>query len=229
MHRKFHLDHLFSSFSEILSFQQRLEASQLFECSQMLIEAEEQLFGERTVDPALKAEEDKAKLAEDYRELEAAVFKTLELSLRPEELKTEALTSAVKAVLLEAEQDQRWRQRAEAPPAWRPGDWRHLHDETLRRLVEQRMDNPSAPASSPVKLSCLQEDTTSMARQMKADLLLVVKTLKDCYPPQMDVCNLYARLYHQTFSSRMKKVSEFGLDDKDCASVLQWVNDYYPG
>lgn len=184
------------------------------------------MFGEGKVEPA--PQEDAAKLAEDYGELEAGVRRVLQLSLSPPELNLEALASAVKAVLLEAEQDQRWKQRAEAPPAWRSCGWRNLHDETLRSLVERRMDNPSAPATSPVKLSSFQEDIAGMARQLKVDLLLVVTTLKDCYPPEMDVCNFYARLFHQTFSSRMRKVSEFGLDDRDCASVLQWVNDYYP-
>lgn len=230
LNRKFDLHHLFSSSSEILSFKQRLEAEKFFECSQLLIEEEEQMFGERKVDPALKVqEEDAAQLEEDYRELEAALRRVLQLSLSPEELKTQALSSAVKAILLEAEQDQRWRQRAEPPPPWRPSGWRSLHDQTLRSLVERRMDNPSAAASSPLKMSSLQQDIAGMARQLKVDLLLVVDTLKDCYPPQMDICNFYGRLYHQTFSSRMKKVSEFGLDDKDCASVLQWVNVHYPG
>lgn len=188
------------------------------------------MFGDQKVDPALEVEvEDTAALAEDYSELEAAVCSVLERSLSPEELNVEALASAVKAVILEAEQDQRWKQRAEAPPPWRPRGWRSLHDETLRRLVEQRMDNPTAPAVSPVKLASVQRDIASMARQLKVDLLQVVTALKDCYPPEMDVCNLYASLFHQTFSSRITKVSEFGLDDKDCTSVLQWVNDYYPG
>lgn len=152
---------------------------------------------------------------------------TLELSLSLEE--PQALTSAVKAVLLEDKQDERWKQRAGTPPAWRPSGWRGLHDETLRSLAERRMDNPSTPTFSPVKLSSVQEDITSMARQLKVDLLLVVTGVKDCYPPEMDICNFYARLYHQTFSARLRKIAEFGLEDKDCTSVLQWVNDYYPG
>lgn len=141
----------------------------------------------------------------------------------------EVLLSAVKAVVLEAEQDKRWTQRSEASPAWRPGGWRSLHDETLRSLVERRMDSPSTPANSPVRLSSVQEDITSMARQLKVDLLLVVNAVKDCYPPEMDICNVYARLYHQTFSARLRKIADFGLDDSDCMWVLRWVNDYYPG
>uniref|UniRef100_H3C172 Exocyst complex component Sec6 n=1 Tax=Tetraodon nigroviridis TaxID=99883 RepID=H3C172_TETNG len=147
----------------------------------------------------------------------------------PEELRVEALMSAVKAINLEAEQDRRWKQRADVPPAWRLHEWRSLHDETLRRLVERRMDNPTVPAISPVKQSSFQQDITSMARQLKEDLLLVVSALKDCYPPEMDICNVYARLFHQTFSSRITKISDFGLDNKDCTVVLQWVNVYYPG
>lgn len=225
-----HLNHLCSCSSEILSFEQRLEGKQFFECSQLLIEVEERLFGEKKQDPIPKErEEHTAKLAEDYRQLEAGVRKTLELSLSPEELKTEVLLSAVKAMVLEAEQDKRWTQRTEAPPAWRPGGWRSLHDETLRSLVERRMDSPSTPATSPVRLSSVQEDIASMARQLKVDLLLVAKVVKDCYPPEMDICHFYARLYHQTFSARLSKIADFGLGDRDCMSVLQWVNDYYPG
>lgn len=216
------------SFSEILSFEQRFEAKQLFECSQLLIELEEHLYGEKEGGPTLPApEEETAKLAEDYRRLRAAVSTTLELSFSPEE--PQALTSAVKAVLLEDKQDERWKQRAGTPPSWRPGGWRGLHDETLQSLAERRMDNPSTPTISPVKLSSVQEDITSMARQLKLDLLLVVTRVKECYPPEMDICNFYARLYHQTFSARLRKIAEFGLEDKDCTSVLQWVNDYYPG
>lgn len=226
----FDLDHIFPSLSEILSFKQRLEAQKFFECSQLLIEKEEQMFGDKKVDPHLKVEEeDIAKLEEDYRELEGAIRNALELSLSPEELRVEALMSAVKAINLEAEQDRRWKQRADVPPAWRLHEWRSLHDETLRRLVERRMDNPTVPAISPVKQSSFQQDITSMARQLKEDLLLVVSALKDCYPPEMDICNVYARLFHQTFSSRITKISDFGLDDKDCTVVLQWVNVYYPG
>ncbi|XP_003962908.2 tumor necrosis factor alpha-induced protein 2 [Takifugu rubripes] len=215
---------------EILSFEQRLEGKQFFECSQLLIEVEERLFGEKKQDPTPKEhEEHTAKLAENYRQLEAGVLKTLELSLSPEELKMEVLLSAVKAMVLEAEQDKRWTQRTEASPVWRPGGWRILHDEALRNIVEWRMDSPSTPANSPVKLSSVQEDIASMARQLKVDLLLVVNAVKDCYPPEMDICNFYARLYHQTFSARLRKIADFGLDDRDCTSVLQWVNDYYPG
>lgn len=155
--------------------------------------------------------------------------KTVELSLSPEELKMEVLMSAVKAIALEDEQDKRWKQRTETAPAWRPGGWRSLHDGTLRSLVERRMDSPSTPTSSSVKLSSVQEDITSMAMQLKEDLLLVANAVKDCYPPEMDICNFYATLYHQTFSARLRKIAEFGLEDKDCMSVLQWVNDYYPG
>lgn len=218
--------------SEILTFKQVLEARHFCQSSQLLIEKEECLFAEIKEAEALRDhEEETTKLAEDYRELEGHVRSTLEVSLSPDEFRMEVLTSAVKAIAQEEEQDKRWKQRSHhaTPPAWRPRNWRNLHDKALRSLVEQRMDNPSTPTAAQVKQSSIQEDISSMGRQLKQDLLTVVEAVKPCYPPDMDICNVYAKLYHQSFSARLAKITEFGLDDRDCTSLLRWVNEYYPG
>ncbi|XP_073340549.1 tumor necrosis factor alpha-induced protein 2-like isoform X2 [Pagrus major] len=214
---------------EILTFQQTLEARLWSEASQMLIQREERLFGEITeAETLVHHEEEVDKLAVDYRDLEGQVLWTLELSLIPGEISTEALTSAVKAINQEVEQDLRWKQRTRTPPAWRPRCWKKLHDEKLCSLVEQRMDNPSTP-SPDGNLSSIQADIYSLCRQLKEDLLWVAEVLKICYPPELDICNFYARLYHQNLSTRLRKIAEFVLDDKDCKFLLRWVNEFYPG
>lgn len=221
--------HLCFSPSESLTFEQRLNAQQYCEASQLLREREEFLFREIKETAALKDhEEEKAKLSHDYRELERHVQQALKLSLTLEEDNMQALTSAVRAINQEMEQDKRWRLRAEEKPDWRPSNWLSLHDKTLGILVEQRISNPSTPTTTQVKQSCIQEEVHSIARQLKQDLLLVVERVKRCYPPEMDICNFYARLYHQGFSVRFRKIVEFGLDYCDSIFILRWVNEFYP-
>ncbi|KAM9341656.1 tumor necrosis factor alpha-induced protein 2 isoform 2-T2 [Symphorus nematophorus] len=213
----------------IRTFEEILEAQHLCEASQLLIEREDGLFGEINNAEALKRHEEQVnKIAGDYEHLERLVEQILRLSLTRGEVNTEALMSAVKAINQEMDQDQQWKQRDQTPPAWRPCDWRKLHDSTLSSLVEERMDNPTTPPADQVERSSIQADVHSMGRQLKEDLLLVVEVVKSCYPPSMDICNFYARLYHQNLSARLRKIAEFGLEDKDCTFLLRWVNEYYP-
>ncbi|XP_045919634.1 tumor necrosis factor alpha-induced protein 2 isoform X2 [Micropterus dolomieu] len=212
------------------TFEQVLETQHLFEASQLLIEREERLFGEIMESEALQHHtEEVDKLAADYRDLEALVLQTVRLSFSPEEFSTEALTSAVNAVNQEEDQDRLWRERDGIPPMWRPGRWKKLHDSTLRSLVEERIDNPSTPRADQVaQQSSIQADVLSMGRQLKEDLLFMVEKVKSCYPSELDICNVYAKLYHQTLSTRLKKIADFGLDDKDCNFLLRWVHEFYP-
>lgn len=185
------------------------------------------MFGQIKETAALKHhEEEKAKLSHDYKKLELQVQQALKLSLTLEEDNMQALTSAVRAINQEIEQDKRW--GAEEKPDWRPSNWLSLHNKTLGILVEQRINNPSTPTNIQVKQSCIQEEVHSMARQLKQDLLLVVERVKRCYPPEMDICNFYAGLYHQAFSVRLRKIAEFGLDYCDSIFILRWVNEFYP-
>ncbi|XP_035761767.1 tumor necrosis factor alpha-induced protein 2-like [Neolamprologus brichardi] len=68
----------------------------------------------------------------------------------------------------------------------------------------------------------------SPVHNLKKDLQWVVEEVKNCYPPEMDICNFYAREYHQTFSARLKQIADFDLDDKDFGVLLQWVKEFYP-
>ena len=213
-----------------LTYEQIVETQRLCEASQLLIQREERLFGELKESEALTHhEEEIQKLAADHRDLEALVLKTLRLSLSLGEVSSEALTSAVKAVKQEEEQDELWTQRDQTSPPWRPCGWKELHDSILRSLVEERMDNPQTPPADQVDKSTIQVDIEGMGRQLKEDLLFVVAVVKSCYPPELEICHFYARLYHHTLSSRLRKIADFGLDDKDGTFLLRWVNEYYPG
>lgn len=212
------------------TFEQNIEAHHLCAASKLLIERETRLFVKINEEKALKLwEEEVDKLAADRRTLEDLFQQTLRQSLSKEEANIVALMSAMKAVHQEEEQDQLWKQRGQTPPAWRPSNWRTLHDSTLRSLVEERLDNPSTPVAVQPEQSSLHVDIQSMGRQLKEDLLLVVDVVKCCYPPELNICQLYASFYHQTFSTRLRKIADFGLEDKDCTFLLRWVNEYYPG
>nr|XP_024661961.1 tumor necrosis factor alpha-induced protein 2 [Maylandia zebra]XP_024661962.1 tumor necrosis factor alpha-induced protein 2 [Maylandia zebra] len=213
------------------TFEGYLERQYLFEATQQLIKREKHLFGEKTEADGLKDHEEAVKkLAADHKALEEHVWQILQksLSLSTEE-EVSALTSAVKAINLEEEQDQLWRQRCRTTPAWRPKKWKEHHDKVLHELVYSRLENPSSPTGDQVNQSPIRADVQSMGRQLKEDLQWVVEVVKNCYPPEMDICNFYARQYHQTFSARLKQIADFVLDDKDCSFLLRWVKEFYPG
>ncbi len=215
--------------SVIHKFEQICEEQRFCEASRMLIEREKRLFrGDKEAEALKGHEEEVKKLAEEYRDLEDSVMQTLERSLCRGEVRMEALKSAVKAITQETDQDQHWEKRKQTAPDWRPRDWKKLHDATLRSVVEKRMDNPSMPLTHQAGLSSIKADVHSMGRQLKDDLLFVVEELKSCYPPELDICNFYAKLYHQQHSSSLRKIVEFGLDDQDNTFLLLWVNSLYP-
>lgn len=214
----------------ILTFEENLKELHLSEASQMLIQREEHLFGEITEEKALKSHQEEVdKLAADYKKLLELVVDVIEDGISFEEIDPESLTSAVKAIYQEEEQDQLWRQRDLTPPAWRPCNWKALHDIKLRYMVRGRMEPPATPPPDLTDQSSLQTEINLIGRQLKEDLMWVVDVVKMCYPPEADICNFYARLYHQTFSYRLQNIANFGLVDKDCTFLLRWTNEFYPG
>lgn len=195
------------------------------------MEKEAGLFGDTSDSQPLRDHEEQAvSLADDYRELEKQVSEALSRSLSAE-VSRAALASAVKAIHQEAEQDRHWQQSPQTRPGWRPANWKKLHDESLRNLVQQRMDAATTTPSDPSTKQppSIQEEIIAMGRQLKEDLLLVVEDVRSCYPPEVDICNFYASLYHQCLSARLKELAELNPNDGDCKTILLWVNDYYPG
>uniref|UniRef100_A0A8C0AQN0 TNF alpha induced protein 2 n=1 Tax=Buteo japonicus TaxID=224669 RepID=A0A8C0AQN0_9AVES len=63
---------------------------------------------------------------------------------------------------------------------------------------------------------------------MKEDLTVIVKYIKQLYPPEFNVFSTYAELYHNYFASQAKKNAESHLEDKDIYLLLSWVHNIYP-
>uniref|UniRef100_A0A3Q2CET8 Tumor necrosis factor alpha-induced protein 2-like n=2 Tax=Cyprinodon variegatus TaxID=28743 RepID=A0A3Q2CET8_CYPVA len=219
------------SSTAIQTFEQLYDAEYLFEASLVLIDRENQLLGKKPEEEAQQME----KITADRKVLEKKLLRTIQrsLSLSFEQVQDKAavsaltmvLTSAVKAIYQEEEQDLLRKQERRGTLS----NWKTLHDSTLHSLVEDRMDNPSVPIADLTGQSSIQLDIHGMGRQLKEDLLIVVNVLKSCYPLDANICQFYARLYHQSLSARLRKIVDYVLDDKDCTFILRWVNEYYPG
>uniref|UniRef100_A0A8C1VEA9 Tumor necrosis factor, alpha-induced protein 2b n=1 Tax=Cyprinus carpio TaxID=7962 RepID=A0A8C1VEA9_CYPCA len=158
-----------------------------------------------------------------------SVKQTLENSLdfqSPEE--QEVLKEAVQAILQEEEQDMRWEgfQEKERPP-WRPRRCKQNHEDLLERLVQRRMEEAQLDSSIEIN-SSLQQSIICKAKRLKEDLMKVATWVSSCYPEQENVCQLYATLYHKTFSARLREITENTLCDEDCVLLLQLVNEDYP-
>ncbi|XP_062325484.1 tumor necrosis factor alpha-induced protein 2 [Osmerus eperlanus] len=212
---------------EVLTFEQNLDRGFLSTAGKQLLSREELMFGQRST----KETEEGKHIDRDWETLYAKIKEALRATFNPENI-PEVLTSAVEAIQQEEEQDRRWEERRQSgdPPTWRPRRCRHLHESLLRGMVDERLDDDKITPlpQGTEKLSSVQKDIVRMAKRLKDDLLRVVEVVKGCYPDEMDICNVYASMYHQAFSSRLRDVVEFELCEKDSSYVLQWVNIYYP-
>nr|XP_019960318.1 PREDICTED: tumor necrosis factor alpha-induced protein 2 [Paralichthys olivaceus] len=212
------------------TFEENLQRSHFSEASQQLIEREERLFSEiPEAGELVRHNEEVNSLSAAYKALEHLILQTIQqsLSLSTGEVSTEALTSAVKAVYQEEKQDLLWQDRDQTPPGWRPRGWKELHDITVCSLITNHINNPSTPPANQEHQSSVEADLCSMGRQMVADMQLVVSKVKYCYPTDVNICDFYARKFHQTLSARVRQIADFGLEEKDCTFVLRWVNEYY--
>ncbi|CAL8303600.1 unnamed protein product [Boreogadus saida] len=210
---------------EEASFEEHLESRRLSEAAGQLIAREEGLYGglAQEVGGAVQI----ARLAADRTVFTSQLRQALSRSFNSEAEDVKALRSAVDAIRKDEEQDRRWQGTGRNPPDWRPGGFWALHDEALADLVEERVNGASSPGDGQ-GLSSIQREILEVGRQLKEDLGWVVWVVKDCYPAETDVCNLYGRLYHRAFSSRLSMIAEFGLEDEDCSVLLRWVNSHYP-
>ncbi|XP_019909383.1 tumor necrosis factor alpha-induced protein 2 isoform X2 [Esox lucius] len=217
---------------EVLTFEQNLQRNCLDVAGQQLIDKEEYLYGQVSEEVSqfnTEWEMEKEQLASDHQDLLSHIDLTVKSSLSLDKDGLQALKSAVKAILQEEEQDRRWLNQDGKRPAWRPSECRHHHNTVLKSLVEERMVNAElSPEESNELRSSLQRDVCGKGRCLQKDLLRVVKEVKGCYPKDMDICNLYGKMYHQAFSTEIRKILEYGLGMADCSYLLYWVNVAYP-
>ncbi|KAJ8007309.1 hypothetical protein DPEC_G00116190 [Dallia pectoralis] len=222
-------------------FQENLKQNLLVEACEQLLLREEELFSQERVKVGeiggVSKEKEQDLLEKDnvalLLHMQSAANATFSSSLDGERLKT--LRSAVAAIMLQEEQDRRWdglpKDNHSLPPMWRPNRCRLIHDGILKGLVDSRMRAAAEKGhtSSVDSLSTSgKREVCEMGMRLKEDMLTVARDVKDCYPDDFDVCNLYMRLYHQEFSARLTKLAHSGLDADDCSYILSWVNIYYP-
>ncbi|RVE66348.1 hypothetical protein OJAV_G00106340 [Oryzias javanicus] len=209
----------------IAKFKQLLEGQCFHEASLHLIGRESSLLSSQT------SEEEMDKLAADRSLLENLVLKCLQhsLTLASAEVNSEAtpsaLRSAVKAIYLEEKQDVLRREKG----CQNLSQWQRLHDSTLCSLVQDRLEDLQMGPVGQKNPSHIQSHIQSMGRKLREDLLVVVRQVKTCYPPEAKICHFYATLYHQTLRAALADIVDFVLDDQDCSFILRWVNEYYPG
>jgi len=208
-----------------LDFTGNLEQNRLTEAQQQLVKAEECLFGSNEV---ARTEEMVDKLQTDYEffilRLRMAIYDSFN------EDNQETLKSALTSILQEEEQDRRWAEVAvDQRPKWRPTKCREMHDNLLQTVVEERMKTADEQENKVDKLSTsLKTEVCRMGKQVQKDLLRVVQNLRECYPPDFDICRTYAQLYHQTFSTRLQELTRSSIDFEDCLYILSWIVNYYP-
>lgn len=189
------------------------------------MKAEERLFGSNE---EARIEEVEDKLHTDYE----IFLSRLRIAIHDSfiEDNQETLKNALTSILLEEEQDRRWAEVAvDQRPIWRPTNCRKKHDILLKMVVEERMKNADVQENKADKLSTsLKKEVCRMGKQVKKDLLIVVRNLRECYPPDFDICRTYAQLYHQTFSTRLQELTKSSIDFEDCLYILSWIVNYYP-
>uniref|UniRef100_W5K2Y5 Tumor necrosis factor, alpha-induced protein 2b n=1 Tax=Astyanax mexicanus TaxID=7994 RepID=W5K2Y5_ASTMX len=212
-----------------LTFKQNLNEKRFLVAAKQLINREERLFSVKqdgvgsNKSRVEEEEDDEERLRKDSEDLFKAVWYTVENTFEVQtEKEKEALKQAVLVLQQEDEQDRRWQGVGEKErPLWRPLCCRKTHGSLLQNMVERRMDE-AMPDSSVGIQSSIQKEIIGKGKRLKEDLLHVAKHVRCCYPED-NVCQLYATLYHQAFSTKLREIADFGLSDEDCEYVLQWV------
>uniref|UniRef100_A0A673N844 Tumor necrosis factor alpha-induced protein 2-like n=1 Tax=Sinocyclocheilus rhinocerous TaxID=307959 RepID=A0A673N844_9TELE len=208
-----------------LDFNGNLEQNRLAEAQQQLLEAEECLFSSKEV---TRAEDEEDKLHTDYEIFILRLRLVIHDSFSEDNQET--LKSALTSILKEEAQDRRWAEVAvDQRPIWRPTRCRKIHDTLLQNIVEQRMKNADEQENKADNLSTsLKKEVCRMGKRVQKDLLRVVRNLRECYPPDFDICRTYAQLYHQAFSTRLQELARSNISLEECLYILSWIVDYYP-
>ncbi|KAK1795907.1 hypothetical protein P4O66_009019 [Electrophorus voltai] len=218
-----------SEFPVVLDFKQNLQQHHLAEADRQLLEQEVDLFiSESPDEPGVYTEGDEDKLQMDYESLMLQLRIAIEDSFKKEN--QEMLRSAVATILQEEQRDRHWMElEEEQRPRWRPLRCRQIHDTLLKKVVEKRLQQVREVERGANDLSTsLKTEVCRMGKQIQRDLLLVVKEVQRCYSPDFDVCNMYAQLYHQAFSTRLMELARSNINLEECTYILSWINTYYP-
>ncbi|KAL4641841.1 tumor necrosis factor alpha-induced protein 2-like isoform X1 [Arapaima gigas] len=214
--------------TEVNSFEENLRQFNLSKAGQQLIEQEECLF-KSGLEVDAEIEQERDRLQRCYESLLFQVWLSVQGSLSAGDKELVILKKAVQTIQQEEKQDERWNKAPEMEvPVWRPRQCWKTHDFLLQNMVTKQMSEPDEVVVPEVLSSTLKKDIYKMGKQLYKDLLKVVQKVKECYPTEFDVCNLYARLYHQAFSQHLMKIAESSLEMDELKYLLYWVYDEYP-
>uniref|UniRef100_A0A3B5QBE6 Tumor necrosis factor alpha-induced protein 2-like n=1 Tax=Xiphophorus maculatus TaxID=8083 RepID=A0A3B5QBE6_XIPMA len=209
--------------------EEQQEEERLDDLTRKLILREEELFTQDC-----RSEEEEDLLLKDFESLSVRVWMAVHSSFdatAPPAGRPDVLRSAVDAVLQQETQDQRWTESpADSAPVWRPLRWLRTHNQLLQKMVEKRLKDAGEDETGDTgQLSSItKRQVFRLGKRVKEDLLMAAVAVRDCYPPRMDILNIYGGLYHQAFSAHLAQLSSSELDLDDCSYLLFWVNHYYP-
>ncbi|KAB5539794.1 hypothetical protein PHYPO_G00093260 [Pangasianodon hypophthalmus] len=213
----------------ILDFNQNLAQNHLAEASQQLLAREDHLFRPQSSDEeVICTEDEKDSLNKDYETLMFHLRMAVNESFNQEN--QERLSSAIKAICQQEEKDRHWEEAAEEKrPCWRPLKCREIHDMLLKNVVDIRLQQEHEEENGADKLSTsVKRKVCRIGKRIQKDLLQVVRDVRQCYTPEFDICNMYAQLYHQAFSSKLMEHARTNIEFQDCIYILGWIHVYYP-
>ncbi|XP_040267586.1 tumor necrosis factor alpha-induced protein 2-like [Bufo bufo] len=162
-----------------------------------------------------------------YESLEKEMFQVISESIVQNP--GDPLVQVIKAINKQEKEDSKILQNKEIAGRRRttPRKWKEKWARCVEESVSQRTSNGSA-ISTKNTTSCLSQRFSNLGKTFKNDLIHVIQNLGPLYPPEFNVCNLYARRYHQYFVSEIESVTEYELTEEDTYFLLCWIHNLYP-
>ncbi|TSK58100.1 Tumor necrosis factor alpha-induced protein 2 [Bagarius yarrelli] len=207
---------------DLLVFSKNLEMGYLAEASQQLLDREMCLFiSQPSSEEVLCTDDAKNSLKKDYETLMDHLKMAVHNSFNIEN--QEMLRNAITAIVQQEEQDRLWEEASEEAPLWRPMRCLLIHDTLVKEVVEEQLQQVNGADSD---ADTLKMEVVRLGSVIQNDLLQVVRHVQTCYPPDRDVCNMYAQLYHQAFSATLRKLLQWSRNLEDNKFILQQMNSY---
>ncbi|XP_077125038.1 tumor necrosis factor alpha-induced protein 2 [Ranitomeya variabilis] len=203
----------------VKDIQEQIDKKHLLDAAKNLIDLEDKILQ----DPLLKDKiEDINAL---YGKLEKVVFQVVGDSVT--QPNGDLLSQAINVIVeLEKEDVQHVPHRTYPNSPW-PRGWRLKWEQCVENSVTDRFSDLTNLLLNEFT-SSLSQNLATLGKILKQDLVQVVTHLKDHYPKEFDVCNIYAKNYYWYVVSQMELITGFQLADEDTYLVLCWVHNYYP-
>jgi len=113
-------------------------------------------------------------------------------------------------------------------PPGRPKKWKEKCLDKLGESVEQKMEGNQLENRDDSKM-WLVRHLEVIRMVMLEDLRIAKHHLAPCFPPHYDIFHHCVSLYHSVVGERLHSVMEEGLEGQEYVSLLQWVEQTYPG